>query len=277
MPHRLNLVLLAAAGLALANRPAAAAPDDAYARAQIMIVSSYHLANNNRDMVNLPIEDVLTPQRQQEIERLVAGLARWNPTRIASEWPRADQAGLDQRYADYQVGRLTPTANERDQIALRLAVRLDLPQVYAVDWNGDAPGDPAAYDIGEWARRHGEADRLERFIAESQAEANQTAAAMRDRTVGEWYRDLNRPEARLAMHQSYFTLASFGDDDANPGAAWVGGWYARNLRIFNNIRELAKPGERVLVLYGAGHAYLLDQFVRESEAALSVDGRRFMK
>lgn len=260
-----SLLAMSAATIAHAARPA-----------EVMLLGTYHLANNNRDLVNVPIEDVLTPERQQEIARLVDGLARWHPTRIAIEWPRADQAGLDQRYADYLAGRLKLTANERDQIAFRLAKQLHLERIEAINWNNPAPGEPSDYDFVEWAKHNGQADRFDRFVKQEQDAANQTALDMRGRTISQWYRALNDPKMRLKMHQPYFTLASFGSNDRNPGAAWVGGWYARNLRIFNNLRKLIGPGERLFVLYGAGHTYLLSRFVDESNAAVLVDPRKYI-
>jgi len=59
-------------------------------RPQVTLVSSFHLANNNRDLINLPIEDVLGPRRQEEIEHLVENLTRWRPTKIVLEWARSD-------------------------------------------------------------------------------------------------------------------------------------------------------------------------------------------
>jgi len=243
---------------------------------EVMLVGTHHLANNNRDLVNLPIEDILTGKRQQEIQRLVDGLAQWRPTRIAVEWPHENQAGLDKRYADYLAGRLRPSTNELDQIAFRLAKKLHLQKVEAIDWNNEAPGEPSEYDFIDWAQRHGQADRFNLFIKEGQNEANQTASNMRGQTISQWYRALNDPKIRLKMHEQYFTIASFGSNDRNPGAAWVGAWYARNLRIFNNLRELTTPGERLFVLYGAGHTYLLSRFIYESNAAMLVDPRKFI-
>lgn len=123
----LAATLALAASLAPAEKPV------------LLVVGSPHLANNNRDVVKTSIEDVLTPARQREVEALVEHLARFRPTRVAVEWDAADQAGLDRRYADYRAGRLRLTANERDQIALRLAAKLNLRGVDAVDWSGDAP------------------------------------------------------------------------------------------------------------------------------------------
>ncbi len=236
-----------------------------------MLVGTFHLANNNRDLLNLPIEDVLAPNRQSEIDQLIESLANWQPTKIVLEWNRADQARLDQRYNDFLSGEFQLTANERDQIGLRLAKKLGLQRVYAVDWNENAPGDDAAYDFLSWAKSNGADDRLKAFLAEGQKRLDHQAEVMHHQSITEWYRDLNSPEARELDHRQYFEIATFGDNKENPGAAWVGAWYARNLRIFNNIRELSDPGDRVLVLYGAGHIYLLDRFLRESDAAASID------
>lgn len=260
------IMLLAVSAAAVVH----AAPEE------VMLLGTYHLANNNRDLVNLPIEDILAGKRQQEIERLVDGLARWHPTRIAVEWPHVSQAGLDQRYADYLAGRLKLSANERDQIAFRLAKKLHLNKVEAIDWNNEAPGAPADYDFIDWAHRHGKAYRFDLFTKEGQNEANRTASDMHGQTISQWYRALNDPRMRFKMHQPYFTIASFGSDEGNPGAAWVGAWYARNLRILNNLRELISPGERLFVLYGAGHTYLLSRFIEESDAAVLVDPRKFI-
>ncbi|GAA0276801.1 hypothetical protein GCM10009127_16950 [Alteraurantiacibacter aestuarii] len=269
--------LLLAMGTMTASHATATAQDQTAPEPQVMLLGTYHLASSNRDLINLPVEDVLVPERQQEIERLVDGLARWQPTRVAIEWERSDQAGLDRRYADYLAGDLDVSANERDQIAFRLARKLGFTKIYALDWNGQAPGDPAEYDFIDWAERNGQSDRFDAFVTNGQAQADQTASAMSAQTVGEWYYDLNGPAARLRQHEPYFEMAAIGSNDDNPGAAWVGTWYARNLRIFNNLRETLGPGERVFVLYGAGHVYLLEQFLRESGAAASVDPRPYIQ
>ena len=276
---RLTLTLLGLLVIALiaSARPAAAEEPDTTQRPQVMLLGSFHLANNNRDMINLRIDDVLVAKRQAEIEQLVENLARWKPTKILLEWDRSDQAGLDRRYRKYLGGELTLTANERDQIGLRLARRLAHRQVYAVDWNESAPGDPAAYDFFAWANENGAGDRLNALISQGQAAADRQSQRMRNQTVVEWYHDLNAPESLLENHREYFEIASFGDNDRNPGAAWVGGWYARNLMIFNNIREHVAPDERVLVIYGSGHIYHLDRFVRESDTAVVIEVRRYIE
>src|ERR1700728_551428 len=68
------------------------------------------------------------------------------------------------------------------------------------------------------------------------------------------------------------TSMSAGVSDANRtsimvvgayvGADLVAAWHRRNLKMFAKLSRLSGPGERILVLYGQGHAYLLRDFIR---------------
>ena len=251
------------ASLSIASAPAGAA---APSRPTLLILGTPHFGNPGRDTINVRVPDVLTVARQREIEAVVDRLAAFRPTHIAVEWPAEDQAELDQRYADFRAGRRQLSTNERDQIGLRLAARLNLPRVDAVDWSGDAPGGWSPYDYPAWAEAHGRGPEWRARVARFQEEANAKARLMACTPVSAWVRSVNTPAYRLANHQSYFYIAQIGDRlGDNPGAAWVGTWYTRNLRILNNLRALAVgPNERILVIYGSGHGYLLDQQARES-------------
>src|SRR3546814_9808231 len=101
-----------------------------------------------------------------------------------------------------------------------------------------------------------------------------TAARMRCTPIADWYRALNTPAARDRLNRIYYDYALIGDGETDPGAVWVGNWYTRNLRIFGHLVRLAKPDDRVLVLYGAGHGFLLDQDARQSGAFDVVDPLR---
>ena len=244
---------------------AAIAPASAAERPALLILGAPHFGNPGRDTVNVRVPDVLSPERQAEVEALVARLTAFRPTRIAVEWPAEDQAELDQRYADYRGGRRTLSANERDQIGLRLAARLGLARIDAVDWSGDSPGSMSDYDYPAWAEAHGRGEEWRSRVARLQADADADARLMTCTPVSSWMRRVNTPEYRLANHRSYFYVGQVGDRlGANPGADWVGTWYARNLRILNNLRALVRgPNERILVLYGAGHGHLLDHMARD--------------
>ena len=256
---------LAAIAFALLTATAAAAQTGDMPA--LLIVGTPHFDNPGQDIVNIQVADVLTPERQREIEAIVERLAAFRPTRVAVEWPSGRQARLDQRYADYRAGRYQLSRDERDQIGLRLAARLGLERVDAVDWSEMPPGQESDYDFPAWAEAHGRGPEWQARVARMQTQMNGQAQLMTCTPVSAWLRHHNAPATRAASQREYYTIAGFGDVAANPGAAWVGTWYARNLRILNNLIAIAPRSEdRVVAIYGAGHGFLLDQQARESGA-----------
>ena len=231
---------------------------------QIMILGTTHFDNPNRDISNMIVDDVLSPERQQQVQLLVKAIARFKPTRIAIEVPPTEQAALDNRYADFRAGRYILTANERDQLGLRLAAMLQLPQLDAVDYKDGPPGSEEAYDFAGYAAAHGQQKPFEEFLALGKRYAADESAYLHTHTLLDWFRRANSPGYRLSNNKLYFDMLQFGDNKINPGANWVGGWHARNLIILANVRRLTKPNDRVLVIFGAGHTFLLDQFARDS-------------
>ena len=264
--------------IALAAAVAAGAPSASQhsETPQLLILGSPHLANHNRDIANIHVEDVRTPERQREVQAVVAGLAAFHPTRVAVEWEADKQAELDQRYADYRAGRYVLSADEVDQIGLRLAARLGLPKVDAVNWNEAPPGDQTDYNFPAWAVAHGRGADWDAFRQASQARVDAQGQLMACTPISAWYRRFNTPEYRWADQRAYYEIATFGNQASNPGAAWVGAWYARNLRILDNLRAVAQPGERVVVIFGAGHGFLLDQQARELGAFRVADTLAFL-
>lgn len=61
------------------------------------------------------------------------------------------------------------------------------------------------------------------------------------------------------------------------GANWVEYWYGRKLRIFNNIRAATDGDDRVLVIYGYGHEYILRQMADESQLFDALNTEAFLK
>jgi hypothetical protein len=51
----------------------------------------------------------------------------------------------------------------------------------------------------------------------------------------------------------YYEYVPYGEPYEYAGPDLLASWFQRNIRIYRNIFALAEPGERILVLYGAGH------------------------
>jgi hypothetical protein len=234
----------------------------------LLVVGSGHFTNPGRDAANIVMDDVLTEARQAEIAAVANQLAAFHPTHVAVEWPQSDQATLDTRYREYREDSYQLTAREAEQLGLRVAALAGLEQVHAVDWNGLPPGEQANYDWYAYANAHGD----ESLIAALTDPDNIPFSAPGDLHIGAWLLALNSAEALGQAHRWYFDIAALGAGEERPGANWVGHWYARNLRIFTNLVQLTeRPEDRVLVIYGAGHAYLLRQFAQESQAFRLMD------
>ena len=234
-----------------------------------MVVGTPHLANHGRDVINIQVDDVLAPARQQQIEAIVEALAAYRPTHAR---------GRVSRHAPSRTGpalcRLpgrtlhAETRTKTDQIGLRLASRLQLPQVYAGDWNGMPPGDLASMDWDTYASRTGKADVVAAMRDPRRAELQDLS----NTPLTDLLARMNTTEAGAARHRRYYDYAMLGDDVEAPGANWLANWHGRNLRIFARIARLADdPDERVLVIYGAGHAPLLRQFAEQSGAFRVID------
>ncbi|MEP7266457.1 MAG: DUF5694 domain-containing protein, partial [Saprospiraceae bacterium] len=55
-------------------------------------------------------------------------------------------------------------------------------------------------------------------------------------------------------------------------------WFNRNLRIFRNIQKInAKPTDRILVIFGAGHMNLLNIFFKASPEYKLVERNKYLK
>jgi hypothetical protein len=230
----------------------------------LLVLGSAHFANPGRDAVNFEVADVMSDTRQQQMEDVVRQLAEFEPTHIAVEVLSRQQAELDQRYRDYRDGKYELNRNESEQLGMRLAALLGHERVYAVDWNENPPGPGTPEDYDWYA--YGETNGHNAILAAitDPERAKDFYVEMGEQSIGKWLLRINAPANLAASHRVYFDIASVGDGENRIGATWVGSWYARNLKIYNRLVELAPTRDkRVLVIYGQGHAYLLRQFARE--------------
>lgn len=247
------LVLAPAAALAAVQ----VAPHPGPAPVEVMIVGGFHMANPGRDLHNLVVDDVLTPRRQAEIAAVTNALARFRPTKIAVE---DDAADLAPRWAKYRAGTLPPSRNEVVQLGFRLAKTAGLDTVYGIDVEGDFPFDP----VQAWAAAHGKTDLLEKQGMLVEQRLAVESRILKDKSVGALLRYMNEPALLATDNYFYRTALFMGDGPTQPGADLLTAWYHRNFMICANLLQLSKPGDRIVVFYGSGHAFLLRQCVAET-------------
>lgn len=241
---------LLAAAIATASTLAHAADET-----QVMIVGSFHMDNPGLDLHDMHADDMLAPKRQAEIKAVIDGIARFKPTMVAVEGSALKTA---QRYNNFSKGTLPPSRNEIVQLGFRLARQADAP-VYGIDVMGDFP----YQDVEDYAKESGQKDMLDKANADTEAEVQKEGDILKNGTVANDLRYLNDP-ANIARGNNFYRMTlKIGGGVEQPGADLETAWYKRNFHICANLVQLAKPGDRIVVFYGAGHAFLLRQCVSE--------------
>ncbi len=247
----------------------------------IMILGSGHLANPGADAFNFRMDDVLAPKRQREIEQLVTQLKPFQPTKIALEAGERFDAEINANYHGYLKGTYELKRGEGDQIGFRLAKQLGHPKMYCVDyWPEQDPFFPEDFDsdltdAGKFAEAHNQEHLLpsiEDFYADADVEFHEEEDGrvwiepLKYESIIDMYIRGNEPEARRADHQVYLRMARVGIGDQYPGANWVAHrWYDRNLKIFVNLTRITEStDDRILLIIGGGHVFLVQQFLEDS-------------
>lgn len=263
-------LLVATALVAALARPALA--DDA--PVQVLVLGVYHFANPGHDVHNTKVEDVLTPRRQAELADVAARLAKFKPTKIAVE---AEVDAADAKYARYRSfapADLRKSRDERVQIGFRVAKNLGLPDVYGVDMDGDFPYEAlqkfAEKSPAAKARFAAINKQTEQDIAEfEKLQATSTTAELLA-----WYNDPAQIQKGAGF---YYSANLLGEGKEQPGAELNAGWFLRNAKIFARLAQIAKPGDRIIVIFGAGHAAWLRHFAASTPGYQLVEANAYLK
>ena len=232
---------------------------------EVMVLGSYHFTGGGQDLHNAEVDDHLSPQRQAEIAEVLDALEGFAPTKVMVELTPEYEAEFNAAYQAHRAGERALTVNERQQLGMRLAERLGHERLYAIDQASDMDFEGmmmAAAEAGQ--------SRLQGEFANFNAAVPALMADMETGTVMERLRASNSQFAHDA-HGLYLTLAQMGTVDEPIGVSEMGEWWTRNLAIFANAARHAEPGDRLLLIYGAGHKHLLEQFFEDAPGFRIVD------
>ncbi|TCZ77468.1 hypothetical protein E0485_10780 [Paenibacillus albiflavus] len=207
-------------------------------------------------------EDVLSDKRQNEMNEVVNYLKKFEPTKVALEVLPKYEEKVNQNYNSYQKGDFSLSSNEIHQIGYRLAKECNLDKIYAVDWNDNLDDVP---DIGQLAENN-QSDAYDEALKIGHEIISQAKEYYLHHSIKEYLLWYNEKENITKGQEFYMKLALVGSESNPIGAIWTAKyWYYRNLLIYKNLVNLiSSKEERIFVLYGAGHLYLLLQFLKDS-------------
>lgn len=224
-------------------------------KAKILVLGSFHMSE---------YEGLKSEERQREIEYLVSKIEKFKPTKIAVEIVPENSKSYNEEFNQYKLATHKLKMNEIYQVAFRLGLKLEHEQIYATDWMGDV--DMSFGEVESWAK-----ENQTRLLNEIY-EGLEFPVLSEDKSVIDYYRELNAPALIEKVHKLHLNIARIGDVNDYVGMNWLSWWYKRNLIMFANLTHLIdSEDERILFIVGVGHSSIVTKFIEESELFEVID------
>lgn len=242
---------------------------------KVLLLGVFHFSNPGLDVAKFKSADILSEQRQKEVLQVVEKLKKLSPDKIFIEDIPEEQSRVDSLLEQYKKGQYTLTANEVDQLGLRLAKELNLPKLYPVDYrDADFPFD----SLMKSAADAGQTDIInfvQHIIDTVQTSFNE---ALQKSTISQMLLRENTPASIKLQNEFYFKLLSVGKEGNHIGSYLVSEWWRRNMIIYENILKRLDGNEKsILVIFGSGHTALLNQMMRYNSNIELVSAESILK
>lgn len=247
-------------------------------KVKVMILGVDHFGSVGQHLMKHDVEDVLSEEKQKEINELLDKLSKFKPTKIAVEGRKDKDEEYNLEYIKYCMKKVlekNPTIEERNeifQIGFKLGQKLGHERIYPVD----SPLSIPMEEVLEYTEKNcfKKYEEFMKMVKKYEEEVNEIK---KDKTIREYFRYLNSNDRFSKEHSNFYLfLNKIGAADNYCGAEMMTEWYRRNLRIFSNIQDIAQEGDRVLVIYGAGHCKILQQLVYDFNDMELVDPLNYL-
>ncbi len=235
-------------------------------KTKVLVVGTFHFNYPGLDTHKIDETnkiDVLKEPKKSEVTELVNYIKRFKPTKIAIE--ALEGYGWNTKYKEYQNGEHRQKRDERFQLAMRIAMDLQLDTLYPIDartlsndlWKSDSLFYDSLTSKIDWEVKDPYWDKAVKYLDNNEKEISNVKLL-------DYFKDMNSRKNHNFNYGLYLTgnFSTGRYQGADHLSMW---WYNRNARIFSNIIKI-KPSkeDRVLVIMGNGHAALLRQFIEAS-------------
>lgn len=217
---------------------------------EIMIVGSQHyhelFINSEADESFLNHLDVLREE-----------LLQFHPTRVCIEQEEKIQDSINTYLNDYEPDKFYK--NKAYDIGFYISKKMKLNSVLAMDWMGENDDSNGIYNSYEWAKAND--NQFIKILKEIQSLHSSISKLNNpyEMTV-----QLNKPETYKKDQLLYGQMMLLGDD-RRTSIPWLSWWYKRNMIMVNNITKNLTRDDKIMVIVGSGHTYILKQLLEVSE------------
>ncbi|GGY42504.1 DUF5694 domain-containing protein [Parvularcula lutaonensis] len=244
---------------------------------EVMVIGSWHMQSTDSNVIDVDGPDVLTAERQAELEALIDRLERFAPTVVAVEESTDEPGFIDDGYSRFSPDMLLANPTEELQIGYRLARRMGHDEVYGIDEQPGA-GEPDYFPFGKLMAHMaetGEAEALQATLAEMETRIEATMASFEEMTIGEALAETNR--GLLSSADLYYDMLRYDQGESQPAAELYAYYMMRNAKIFSKLLDVTEPGDRVVVVYGAGHKHFLELLAENMPGVERVDPMPYLE
>jgi len=245
----------------------------------VLLIGTFHYNNPGADVAKTKSFDILKEESQSELNYLAAKVKEFNPSKIFVEWNHEEQAELDSLFDMYQKGTYFEQdslsdfylKNEIFQLAFRSAKKTGLNKIYGIDYLGTEFPFDSLMTVVEVNNQTGIQSRIGELIETFTSSFDDKIS--KGTSLVDLTSFLNSNELRNMSNELHNRIPlSIGGTDNFIGPYLTSEWYRRNFYMWSLIeKNTVKEDERIMVLVGASHAAIFEQFIEERDEWKEMD------
>ncbi len=232
-------------------------------KTKVLVVGTVHFNYPGLDAHKANDEDkidVLREPKKAEVLELTEYIKKFKPTKIAIEATKKWKA--TEKLRTYRAGQKKLGRDEREQLGIRIASDLQLDTLYALDaasFAEDLEQRFSSFSDTLWRDYDWKSDDPLDSLYSSLYSF--TDKVLKDNSLLDAFKYLNSKENHTYDYGAYL-IGDFRLDEHRGADILSIYWYNRNLRIFRKLQDITESHEdRILLIFGNGHAALLRQFL----------------
>lgn len=233
---------------------------------KVLVVGTFHFDYPGLDAHKTSDEDkidVLKEPKKSEVTELVEYIKKFKPNKIAIE--AFDRWKATEKLKEYKNGEHRDKRDERYQLAMRIANELQLDTLYAIDANTmseDLEKIDSSYTNSLFKDFDFQSDDpYNKYVYDWITEDEKIIPKV---NLLDYFKHFNSKESHQYGYGAYL-VGDFKLDNLRGADILASWWYNRNLRIFRKLQEITEgPNDKILVIFGNGHAAILRQLLEAS-------------
>lgn len=231
---------------------------DTINRSKVLVLGIHHFS-----------KDVLSPKNQPDLENLAVLLSKFAPTKIVLELEPSRMAKLNSEYQKYllEPSFIEDRHNEVYQLGFRLARRMNHDSIYAFDDQTEFIGSLEGFTFDSFGTYAQENDTgfYDRYIPEITKKFQANQEIFKAQNLIDQILLRNSPKAQNFNAQRMHSLEiRVGIQKSWIGPDWLGRFYRRNVRMAANVLKFNAPKDRILIIVGDNHKWILDQIFKDT-------------